>query len=81
MNSSEQENSQTVYTSNGETFTERMEGDVRILVRDKDGYVNAAKLAGAFDKQSRKFFIQKKWLRIAEAWESANKNLKSTYEL
>ena len=52
--------------SNNETFTRSDYNGVSILIRDKDGYINATKIAKDNDKQKRlnEYFKSDKWKEI-----------------
>jgi hypothetical protein len=62
--------SQPKSQSNGENFTSRTYMGVSILVRDKDGYVNASKM-GTASRRARKCVNEdKKFAEICDVWSS-----------
>ena len=72
---------------NIETFTKGTYNGIAILIRDKDGYVNAAKL-GNDKKEARKFVnsdkfneICKKWMKIRCAQKGADPEMTPKYRL
>ena len=62
-------------TSNGEAFTRADYNGVSILIRDKDGYINVARITDDKDKQKNldKYFQSKTWKEIVN-------DFKNTFE-
>ena len=72
---------------NIETFTKGTYNGIAILIRDKDGYVNASKL-GNDTRRARKFVnsdkfneMCKKWMKIRCAQKGADPEMTPKYQL
>ena len=59
--------------SNGEEFTRSDYNGVNIIIRNKDGYINATKIARDNGKQNNlaRYLNSDKWLEICEAYKNS----------
>lgn len=60
-------------TSNGEEFTRSDYNGISVIIRDKDGYINATKIAKANGKQKNleRFLKSERWNEICEAYKNS----------
>jgi hypothetical protein len=82
---------QTVITQRSETFTRGTYNGVAVLVRNKDGYINATKIARDNNKDMHHYFRNKTWAKIVEIFKRrtaklgprnpAGQDLEAKYEL
>lgn len=52
---------QTNFEANGETFTKATYNGISILIRDRDGYINATEMCNQFNKRFRKIYENHAW--------------------
>jgi hypothetical protein len=60
---------QNKIVSNNETFTEGTYNGVPIIIRDKDGYVNATKMCNQFDRKFKRIFENHAWQQYLHEFE------------
>ena len=53
---------------NGETFTRGTYNGISVIIRDKDGYINATEMCNQFNKRFRKIFENHSWKSFYEAF-------------
>jgi hypothetical protein len=63
----------THFTENDETFTVGTYNGISIIIRDKDGYINATKLCNDGKKDFRQFRKNKRGTELFEYFDSENK--------
>ena len=74
---------ETLTSNSGETFTQGTYNGISVLIRDKDGYINASKL-GNNTKRARDFIKSDRFLHICDCWKmrnQSNANASPTYML
>ena len=71
---------ETLTTNNGETFTRGTYNGISILIRDKDGYINASKLGNNW-KPSRHFIQSERFKQICQYWTKRNQSKSPQYTL
>jgi hypothetical protein len=58
-----------VIESNGENFIRKTYLGISVLVRGRDGYINATKICRDNDKRPNDYFGGKKWPQIVKKWQ------------
>ena len=71
---------ETLTTNSGETFTRGTFNGISVMIRDKDGYINASKL-GNDSKPSRHFIKSDRFDQICQYWTQRNPSKSPKYIL
>ncbi|KAK8838423.1 hypothetical protein M9Y10_033049 [Tritrichomonas musculus] len=71
---------ETLTTNSGETFTRGTFNGISVMIRDKDGYINASKL-GNNSKRARKYIISDRFIQICLYWTQRNPSKSPKYML
>lgn len=71
---------ETLTTNSGETFTRGTFNGISVMIRDKDGYINASKL-GTNSKRSRDFIKSDRFNQICKCWTKRNPSKSPQYTL
>ena len=71
---------ETLTTNSGETFTRGTFNGISVMIRDKDGYINASKL-GNDSRRARDFIKSDRFIQICQHWTQRNPSKSPKYML
>ena len=63
-----------IFNCNNETFTRGTYNGISVIIRDKDGFINATEMCNQFDKKFRKIFENHTWQAYLEAFKAEYTN-------